>query len=116
MSWQFQAVCVGDLRMTTRDSEIAATVIEERCAVCPVIAECREWANVERDYEGVAGGQWWIDRQPKPLPKRVPVPTDDEVRAGHAAFARGHRDEETRKFEAAYQRARHQRRKEALSA
>jgi hypothetical protein len=56
--WQDAAACEGEgRRIGTTDAAEAAEVVEEFCAKCPVVQQCRTWADGDRQYEGVAGAR-----------------------------------------------------------
>lgn len=55
--WQAAAVCRDNPQLidATRVPEVWDGL--RLCASCPVIEQCRAWAESETDYVGIAGGQ-----------------------------------------------------------
>lgn len=62
--WQFHAACT-DKDAATMSATRPPLVWEALalCAQCPVIEQCREWAEGEADYVGVAGGAAYTSRR-----------------------------------------------------
>lgn len=60
--WQFHAACIGapNLMDATRPPLVWDALA--RCAACPVIEQCQQWAKDERAYVGVAGGAVYTSR------------------------------------------------------
>lgn len=60
--WQAQAACQGlpELVDATRPPEVWDGLA--LCAHCPVITQCRQWAQTETDYVGIAGGRVWTTK------------------------------------------------------
>lgn len=62
--WQLRAACGADPKLM---SETQAPRVFDALAVCsngcPVVAQCRAWADSEREYVGVAGGRVYTERQ-----------------------------------------------------
>lgn len=62
--WQFYAACAGKDAATM--SATRPPLVWEAlaiCAQCPVVAQCREWAEGETEYVGVAGGASYTSRR-----------------------------------------------------
>lgn len=57
-SWKERGTCwkSEDRRFFSTDTEEQAAVIEEYCRVCPVVAECLDYAIKNRETSGVWGG------------------------------------------------------------
>lgn len=60
--WQFAAACIGQPELTdaTRPPQVWDGLA--LCAHCPVIAQCRQWAEEETTYVGIAGGHVWTTK------------------------------------------------------
>ena len=57
MTWRAKAACRDlDTDLFFPDSEADAGPALEVCAVCPVRAECLEWALATRQHDGIWGG------------------------------------------------------------
>jgi hypothetical protein len=84
---------------------------------CPVRARCHRWASTAPLLDGVAGGRYFVNgkqkRPPQPVKVRQVVTTDDDLRAGHAAWVRGERSPELEETERQYQRLRYLARRRA---
>lgn len=50
---------------TQSEARQAALPLLEVCARCPIVAECRAWAEVD-DYTGIAGAAAWVNGVEKP--------------------------------------------------
>lgn len=72
-SWQDRAACNGVDELTQYEfthlphgrgvaAEHARRLADEYCNGCPVLARCREWANQDTYFTGVAGGRAYKDR------------------------------------------------------
>lgn len=71
------AACGGQGRLWTRQEGrhsiatskakawAAARPLIEICAKCPIVAECRAWAEAD-DYTGIAAGSAWVKGVEKP--------------------------------------------------
>lgn len=46
-------------------ARVAAAPALEMCIGCPALAQCAEWAEIDR-YTGLAAGTAWIDGEPRP--------------------------------------------------
>ena len=97
MTWQERSICKGDLRFTSldpRDQEEALAI----CARCPVVAECREWAEGE-DFEGVAGAMLWRSKGKPGNRSRIPAAvkfahwSEDEMRRARSRWTCGDRSQ-----------------------
>ena len=123
--WQDLARCAGAVAFGDRtapediDNDLAV------CAGCPVKRPCADQARSAGSrhngtgFDGIAGGYWWVNGQPKNPPHRrrpqVYVAEEALTRA-HAAWQRGVRDEHTHRLEQAYQRVKYQARKKRRAA
>lgn len=60
--WQLDAACAGQPTMidATRPPKVWDGLA--LCARCPVITQCRTWAEDESEYVGIAGGVVWTSR------------------------------------------------------
>lgn len=65
--WQAQAHCQDNPRLidATRVPEVWDGL--RLCADCPVIAQCRAWAEAETDYVGIAGGRVYTSKHGRRL-------------------------------------------------
>lgn len=64
--WQDYAVCVEDPKATNAETPAQTSKALAMCARCPVVAQCREWAESERPhFMGVAGGLVYGDDRSK---------------------------------------------------
>lgn len=64
MSWRADAACRNlDTEIFFPDSESDAGPALEVCAVCPVRAECLDWAIVNRQHDGIWGGTTESERK-----------------------------------------------------
>ena len=45
----------------------AAEPLVKICAGCPIVAECRTWAEAD-EYTGIAAGAAWVSMPPVPAP------------------------------------------------
>lgn len=68
-NWQKHAVCVADPRATNGETPRDIARAQAMCQRCPVLAQCRAWADSERDFEGVAGGLVYGDSRSKSNPR-----------------------------------------------
>lgn len=61
--WQFHAACIDDAAAmnTTRPPKVWDAL--KVCAGCPVITRCRQWAEEESEYVGIAGGAVYTSRR-----------------------------------------------------
>jgi hypothetical protein len=65
--WQERAACKGHpeawiFDATIRDDPAVWLRAGHICAKCPVSTECAEWAQTEREYDGIAAGWVWRPR------------------------------------------------------
>lgn len=71
-SWMMRASCAaqpGLMDATTAPEVFDALAV---CATCPVVQQCRAWANTEEHFIGVAGGKVYTDRvRGKTVPPRA---------------------------------------------
>jgi WhiB family redox-sensing transcriptional regulator len=67
--WQKHAVCVADPRATNGETKRDIARAQAMCQRCPVLSQCRAWADSELDFEGVAGGLVYGDRRSKSNPR-----------------------------------------------
>lgn len=61
--WQLRAACAdtpGLMDATDPPEVFHALAV---CSTCPVVHQCRSWADTETDYAGVAGGQVYTNRR-----------------------------------------------------
>lgn len=60
--WPFYAACTN--QPETMDNTRPPLVWDALtiCASCPVVEQCRRWAETETEYVGVAGGAVWTSR------------------------------------------------------
>lgn len=60
--WQLDATCAGTPELTdaTRPPKVWDGLA--LCARCPVINQCRQWAEDETTYVGIAGGHVWTSK------------------------------------------------------
>lgn len=65
------AYCAGrpELGWTDPNPPNAVDLMQACWDHCPVLDACAEWAASERDFEGVAGGQWWRNGRPSRWPR-----------------------------------------------
>lgn len=64
MTWRGQAACRNlDTEIFFPDSEADAGPALSVCAVCPVRAECLDWAIETRQHDGVWGGTTETERK-----------------------------------------------------
>ena len=64
--WRKQAACLGmspSLFFPDRGYETEARAAKEVCAICPVCAECLNFAMVTKETDGVFGGTSPKDRR-----------------------------------------------------
>lgn len=61
--WSTRAACAGHPELTDERTKRGARRALELCAGCPVIAQCRAWADSEATYVGVAGGRVYVERR-----------------------------------------------------
>lgn len=66
------AYCAGrpELGWTDPNPANAVELMQACWDHCPVLDACAQWAASERDFEGVAGGQWWRNGRPSRWPSR----------------------------------------------
>ncbi|MBD7982760.1 WhiB family transcriptional regulator [Oerskovia merdavium] len=64
--WPLFAACATAPETTSPSTEAQARGALERCAQCPVLAECRTWLDDEPAFEGIAGGAWVRPRAKNP--------------------------------------------------
>lgn len=60
--WQLHAACAGSPEATDQTRPPRVWDALALCAGCPVIEQCRQWAEDEPDYVGVAGGAVYTTR------------------------------------------------------
>ena len=60
--WQLRAACAGQPELGDATRPPAVWDGLALCASCPVITECRRWAQTETDYVGIAGGRVWTTK------------------------------------------------------
>lgn len=68
-NWQRYAVCTADPRATNGETQRDIARAQAMCQRCPVLAQCRAWADSELDFEGVAGGLVYGDSRSKSNPR-----------------------------------------------
>ena len=64
VEWQLEAACRGcdpDIWFPTRGKDVheGKTI----CATCPVLVECRDWADFYAERRGIWGGLTWNERR-----------------------------------------------------
>lgn len=61
--WSAEALCNGRPELTDQRCKRQAQRALTLCQSCPVMTQCRAWADGERDYVGVAGGRVYGERR-----------------------------------------------------
>lgn len=61
--WQFHAACIKDPEKMSATRPPLVWEALALCAQCPVVAQCRQWADEETGYVGVAGGAAYTSRR-----------------------------------------------------
>lgn len=61
--WQFHAACLDQAATMSATRPPHVWDALAICATCPVLAQCQQWADGERDYVGVAGGAVYTSRR-----------------------------------------------------
>lgn len=61
--WAEEAACVGHPELTDERTKLRARKALAMCRQCPVIEQCRAWAEAEGTYVGVAGGRVFTERR-----------------------------------------------------
>lgn len=62
-TWHADAACANrpELIDATRPPRVRAGL--DLCAKCPVLTPCRQWAEQETDYVGIAGGRVYTTKR-----------------------------------------------------
>lgn len=60
--WPFHAACADTPQLMDATRPPLVHQALALCATCPVIQQCRTWAEDETDYVGVAGGALYTSR------------------------------------------------------
>lgn len=63
MLWAARAACIGKPELTDQKGRRKARRALDLCAQCPVMEQCRAWADNERSYVGVAGGRVYVEKR-----------------------------------------------------
>lgn len=63
LMWADRAACAGHPELTDERTKLRARQALELCRQCPVVEQCRAWADTERTYVGVAGGRVYTERR-----------------------------------------------------
>lgn len=63
MAWAARAACIGRPELMDQKGSRKARAALELCEQCPVLAECRAWAEAEGSYVGVAGGRVYVEKR-----------------------------------------------------
>lgn len=61
--WADRAACAGHPELTDERTKLRARKALELCRRCPVVEQCRAWADAEGTYVGVAGGRVYTERR-----------------------------------------------------
>lgn len=61
--WQFHAACIDSPASMNATRPPLVWDALATCASCPVLEQCRQWAEEERDYVGIAGGAVYTSRR-----------------------------------------------------
>lgn len=61
--WTTRALCAGRPEATDSRTKRRAEAALELCRQCPVLEQCRAWADAEGTYVGVAGGRVYTERR-----------------------------------------------------
>lgn len=63
LAWSATALCNGRPELTDQRCKRQAERALALCRQCPVMDQCRAWADSERNYVGVAGGRVYGERR-----------------------------------------------------